>query len=956
MFCPKCGTSLSADAEFCSNCGTNLKTIKASNETLQANQTLHDEQNSSNQGFPAQPNTESTMTETLAKKSKDFVSPITKKIKDLALNHRKEFLGGIGCLIFILITLVAYGKLFGFERLKWNKKYEDYKLDYVTQSKLQLGIIFSDKKKVNQIKTKTSCGSSDITGEKIIWDLSDSTGKCKIDVIYKFKKISKTITVINPFADKQELSLEYKIDYDSDEDLDLDELTNKQEKEYGTNPEMSDSDMDGLDDNYELLTSKTDPLKKDTDGDGLSDYDEIELGLDPLKADSKDDGIKDGQRTVSYTVKNEKLGITLDITGKGDIPSSTIDTFKNSTFKEMDGLLDTVYNFYTSGEIESAKVTIPYSLEEISTQGLNEDNLTLYYFNEKTKELEAMPTTVDKNNKVIIVALNHFSKYVLGDKNVALTTTNNQIMMVIDNSVSMYTYNQLSALGYTEITGAEGNDSTFKRLSLTNNLIDMFTGNYRFGISEFAGKYINLQKFTDNQSSAKKAVNSIKNDVDDIGSGTKIVNALNNGISEFSEDDNGHYLILLTDGKDTSTYNTLSSNKSTIISKAKAKDIKICVIGLGPSIDKEDLNSIAEGTGCDYYNASDAGALDEIYSIIGADINYNLVDTDGDGNVDGTIIADSGFIVTRDGFSFPNYSTNFAPNGHCHGMAVFAELYYTKKLPMSVGSKTITAGVFSKKDLSSYSYNLNNTYFASFANLYDYKLKTNILKHTFGFDALGEEKPKDYKTLSGKTLVFSKKYKEELKKSAVYDISISKSGLDPAKQLERWGVNYEEVENALLNESDMQSNNVINNVDKQLLNAIYTAFIKQNIEESYSSSSNFIIWVRNVFGSHDIEKLNSAAFIELLRTRLDNGDAPVIGSSYSGGSHAINAISLVQDNNDSNHYYIGVYDNNYPGEKRYVDVVCTKRTCVTKANNYYTGSNQPIRITASLEYELEFYK
>ena len=87
MFCPKCGTSLSADAEFCSNCGTNLKTIKASNETLQANQTLHDEQNSSNQGFPAQTNTESTMTETLAKKSKDFVSPITKKIKDLALDY-----------------------------------------------------------------------------------------------------------------------------------------------------------------------------------------------------------------------------------------------------------------------------------------------------------------------------------------------------------------------------------------------------------------------------------------------------------------------------------------------------------------------------------------------------------------------------------------------------------------------------------------------------------------------------------------------------------------------------------------------------------------------------------------------------------------------------------------------------------------------------------------------------
>ena len=102
--------------------------------------------------------------------------------------------------------------------------------------------------------------------------------------------------------------------------------------------------------------------------------------------------------------------------------------------------------------------------------------------------------------------------------------------------------------------------------------------------------------------------------------------------------------------------------------------------------------------------------------------------------------------------------------------------------------------------------------------------------------------------------------------------------------------------------------------------------------------------------------MNSAAFVELLRNRLDNKDAPVIFSSYSGGLHAINAISLVQDNKDSNHYYIGVYDNNYPGEKRYVDIQCNKKTCVTKANNYYSNSNEPIRMTGSLDNNLVFFK
>ena len=282
-------------------------------------------------------------------------------------------------------------------------------------------------------------------------------------------------------------------------------------------------------------------------------------------------------------------------------------------------------------------------------------------------------------------------------------------------------------------------------------------------------------------------------------------------------------------------------------------------------------------------------------------------------------------------------------------MATIAELYYTKKLPLSFNTKTV-------KDQTSYAYDLNKTYFANYSNLYDYKLKTSVLKNTFGFDTFGEEKPKDYRTLSGNTLVYSDKYKEELNNSEMYDISVNESNLDSKKQLERWGVNYKEAESVLLNEDKMQTSNMIENSDKQIINAIYAGFIKQDATVHYSSSSNFTIWVRNVIGTETSKKLNSAAFIELLRDRLDSGDAPVIFGIFSGGLHAINAISLVQDNIDSNHYYIGVYDNNYPGEKRYVDLQCNKKTCVTKANNYYTSSKEPIRITTSLDDDLKYFK
>lgn len=922
MFCPKCGANLDEKFEFCSNCGADLKESK---ELRNREQAIKNRE-----------------------KNKEALKQKIEKIKSFFRKNKKKIIIGFSGLIIILILFFGYKALFGFEKLKWDKEYEHYKLDYITQGKIKLGFDFSDLAKLDQIKVKTTCGTTKVSGLKIDWDLTEALGKCKIEVSYKLKKIIKTITVINPSANTTELSLDYQIDYESDEDLDLDGMTNKEEKGYGTNPELYDTDMDGLDDYYEIFISKTDPLKKDTDMDGLNDYDEIELGLDPLKEDSLGDGIKDGNRKNSYTIQDEDLGIILEVTGTGNVASSTINTFKNPTFEKMNGLLDTVYNFYTSGTLENAKVTIPYTIEEITQKGLNEDNLTLYYFNETTKQLEAIPTTIDKENKNITVTLSHFSKYVLGDSDVVLTSVNNQIMLVIDNSVSMYTYDQLTELGYVDITGADGNDSSFKRLSLTNKLIDMFTGNYYFGVSEFAGNYINLLKFSNDQTAAKKAVNSIENDVEDIGNGTNIVSALNKGIKEFSNDENEHYLILLTDGKDTSTYNTLSSNKTSIISSAKAKNIKICIIGLGSNIDTDDLNTIAEGTGCDYYNANDAGALDEIYSIIGADINYNLVDTNDDGITNGTLIADSGFIVTRDGFSFDNYGTNLSPGGHCFGMATFAELNYVNKLPLTLGSKTV-------KKQKSYAYNLENTYFSQGKNLYDFKLQSNSLKYTFPsiFDFTV---PVDFRVIEKKDLVINDIYKKELNRYGLYSIIREKSMLDKEGQIKKYGATYNECETPYLNEEYMQNNNNITNDEVQLFNAIYAMFIKQNDQTFYSSSSNVILALRNILGTEDDQKIDSATFINLLKNRLENGDVPVISSNYNNGLHAINAISLVQDNIDANHYYIGVYDNNYPGEKRYVDIECNKKTCVTKANNFYKSTNQPIRITPSLEYDLEYFK
>ena len=56
-----------------------------------------------------------------------------------------------------------------------------------------------------------------------------------------------------------------------------------------------DSDNDGLDDGEEVLVLGTDPLNPDSDNDGLNDSHEFSLGSDPLDRDTDNDDVIDGQ-------------------------------------------------------------------------------------------------------------------------------------------------------------------------------------------------------------------------------------------------------------------------------------------------------------------------------------------------------------------------------------------------------------------------------------------------------------------------------------------------------------------------------------------------------------------------------------------------------------------------------------------------------------------------------------
>jgi hypothetical protein len=65
-------------------------------------------------------------------------------------------------------------------------------------------------------------------------------------------------------------------------DDDNDGLTNAAEDEAGTDPNLADTDEDGLTDGEESAEIGTSPLSADTDSDGVLDGDEVAQGTDPL--------------------------------------------------------------------------------------------------------------------------------------------------------------------------------------------------------------------------------------------------------------------------------------------------------------------------------------------------------------------------------------------------------------------------------------------------------------------------------------------------------------------------------------------------------------------------------------------------------------------------------------------------------------------------------------------------
>jgi len=129
-------------------------------------------------------------------------------------------------------------------------------------------------------------------------------------------------------------------------DIDGDGLPDATEFALGTDAWIPDTDGDGLLDGDEVLLHGTDPLAMDSDGDGLDDAEELfTVGTDPLQADTDGAGASDGDEVLYGTDPfdgSDDVHAGPDIDGDGLIDAQELARGTDAWVPDTDGdgLLD----------------------------------------------------------------------------------------------------------------------------------------------------------------------------------------------------------------------------------------------------------------------------------------------------------------------------------------------------------------------------------------------------------------------------------------------------------------------------------------------------------------------------------------------------------------------------------------------------------------------------------------
>lgn len=414
----------------------------------------------------------------------------------------------------------------------------------------------------------------------------------------------------------------------------------------------------------------------DTDGDGLFDNVELNLGLDPTTSD-------DYNEIREYTVIQDNYKDTknyLIVKGKGNIANTFLDSVDlnigfSSSFVQSNTLKVT-----TTNSEKPEKMQIYFKKEA----GWNNKKHKIYMYDELTGNLEELKT--DASDQYLTAEVTNFDNiYFVGKKESVPKEYLNQIIILIDNSGSMFPKKYVTSNKNASDT-AYGHDIEFKRLSLMTSLVDeLGTENYEYSVYGFTASYCPMIVRSNDSMEIKRSINRLKTECQRFN-GTDMSGSIKKYATTFRDDVYGaKYIIVLTDGVDTG--NNVFNLSEYYLNDYRKKGIHIVTLGLSNQVNGDYLMNIAYLTKGKYLYASDSNMLDTLSEIIKKSINKTeeLIKIE---EKDYSLLADSGFQVDRDGFSFQNFHSQDL-NSNSFGFAYLSKQIYLNQLTGGGGKSEI---------------------------------------------------------------------------------------------------------------------------------------------------------------------------------------------------------------------------------------------------------------------------
>ena len=441
---------------------------------------------------------------------------------------------------------------------------------------------------------------------------------------------------------------------DGSTDTDSDGVVDLIEDRFETSTTSTDTDNDGLTDFFEIgfggvehwptdsdsNDDGVDDANEDVDGDGLIALDEQLYGTDPLVADTDEDGATDGAEITAGTdpliadqpIQTSEVNVgevSLALTGNGDLTEAvTITLNEDPFFYGFPGQIGDVRDIDLTefGKQNLTDATVTFSYDE--TAIADENDVRIFTWDEElllwVPAGDGVEQVIDPVANTVTASVTHFSPFVTVDLGAWLAFFTSpidcsgggagneagpvDIALVLDSSGSM-----------------AWNDPNGLRRTAAKSFVDLLRNdgagspdNDRATVVDFDSFASVFQSLTDDKTALKAAIDRV-----DSSGGTNLGRGVSVGLSELQrlDRDAAQVLILLTDG--------VGSYSTSLTTLAADRGVTIFTIGLGSQIDESLLQTIASGTGGQYFPAASASDLEDVFLDIGGEVTSD--DQDGDG-------------------------------------------------------------------------------------------------------------------------------------------------------------------------------------------------------------------------------------------------------------------------------------------------------------------------------------